>query len=101
MTGVPNSDCGRRTPGAPTRDPNSPGYVKAKELPDGAIPRQGSRNFILGPTHNPAPEMAAKESVPHGEVFEFTMESKDSKIYPGIAREPNPRPAGPQGPQQS
>ena len=28
-----------------------------------------------------------KEGVPQGQVFEFTMESKDSKIYPGIARE--------------
>ena len=33
--------------------------------------------------------MAANEGVPKGDVFEFTMESKDSKIYPGIAREPN------------
>jgi len=33
--------------------------------------------------------MAANEGVPKGDVFEFTMESKVSKIYPGIAREPN------------
>jgi enterochelin esterase family protein len=33
--------------------------------------------------------MAANESVPHGDIYEFTMDSKDSKIYPGIAREPN------------
>ena len=45
-------------------------------------------NFIIGPTHNPAPEMSVKEGVPQGTIFEFTMESKDSKIYPGIAREP-------------
>ena len=77
-------------PPAPIRDPNAPGYVKAKELPDGTIPSaKEDGNFIIGPTHNAAPEMAAKESVPKGDVFEFTMESKDSKIYPGIAREPN------------
>jgi enterochelin esterase family protein len=77
-------------PQAPTRDPNTPGYVKAKELPDGAIPSaKENGNFIIGPTHNPAPEMAANEGVPKGDVFEFTMDSKDSKIYPGIAREPN------------
>jgi enterochelin esterase family protein len=77
-------------PPDPTRDPNTPGYVKAKELPDGAIPSaKEDGNFIIGPTHNPAPEMAANEGVPKGDVFEFTMESKDSKIYPGIAREPN------------
>jgi iron(III)-enterobactin esterase len=77
-------------PPAPTRDPNTPGYVPAKELPDGAIPSaKEDGNFVIGPTHNPAPEMAVNESVPKGDVFEFTMESTDSKIYSGIAREPN------------
>ena len=77
-------------PPAPTRDPDTPGYVKAKELPDGAIPSaKEDGNFIMGPTHNVAPEMAANEGVPKGDVFEFSMESKDSKLYPGIAREPN------------
>src|ERR1700680_4837408 len=77
-------------PPAPTRDPNTPGYVKAKELPDGAVPSaKEDGNFIIGPTHNPAPEMAANEAVPQGDVFEFTTESKDRKIYHGIAREPN------------
>jgi enterochelin esterase family protein len=75
-------------PPAPTRDPNTPGYVKAKELPDGALPSpKENGNFIIGPTHNPAPEMSVKEGVPQGQVFEFTMDSKDSKIYPGIACE--------------
>jgi enterochelin esterase family protein len=75
-------------PTPPTRDPNTPGYVKAKELPDGANPPANEDgNFILGPTHNPAPEMSVPESAPHGAVNTFTMESKDSKLYPGIARE--------------
>ncbi len=78
-------------PQAPTRDPSTPGYVSAKELPDGAnAPVKADGNFILGPTHNPAPEITAQEGVPHGEVFNFTMESTDSKIYPGIARDTNP-----------
>lgn len=87
-------------PPAPTRDPHTPGYVKAKELPDGTLPSpKKNGNFIIGPTYSPAPEMAVKEGVPQGQVFEFTMESKDSKIYPGIAREPGtfgrPDPADP------
>lgn len=84
----------KRTP-PPTRDPHTPGYVKATELPDGAnAPSDKDGNFIIGPTHNPAPEMSVQEGVPQGDVYNFTMESKDSKIYPGIAREPNtfPRP---------
>ena len=87
-------------PAPPTRDPNTPGYVTAKELPDGAVPSPtADGNFIIGPTHTPAPEMTVQEGVPQGEVFNFTMESADSKFYPGIAREPNtfgrPDPADP------
>lgn len=77
-----------RTP-PPTRDPHSPGYVDAKDLPDGANPTpKDNGNFIIGPTYKPAPEMSVKEGVPQGQIHEFTMDSKDSKIYPGIAREP-------------
>jgi iron(III)-enterobactin esterase len=75
-------------PTPPTRDPHTPGYVTAKELPDGEnAPANADGNFILGPTHNPAPEMTPQEGVPRGDVYEFTMASADSKIYPGIARE--------------
>jgi enterochelin esterase-like enzyme len=77
-------------PTPPTRDPNTPGYVTARELPDGTIPpADEDGNFIIGPTHNPAPEMALQQGVPQGTVSSFTLESADSKIYPGIAREPN------------
>ena len=75
-------------PTPPTRDPHTPGYVSAKELPDGVnAPANADGNFILGPMHNPAPELAAQEGVPQGTVVEFTMSSADSKIYPGIARD--------------
>jgi len=77
-------------PAPPTRDPSTPGYVEAKDLPDGVnAPANADGNFILGPTHNPAPEMASQEGVPQGTVYEFTISSADSKIFPGIAREPN------------
>jgi enterochelin esterase family protein len=77
-------------PTPPTRDPNTPGYVTAKELPDGANgPANADGNFIVGPTHKSAPEMSVQEGVPQGAVSEFIMNSADSKIYPGIAREPN------------
>src|SRR5579859_5806540 len=74
----------------PTRDPHTPGYVQAMELPDGATPSPDSNgNFIIGPTHVPAPESAVQANVPQGAVYHLSMDSKDSKIYPGIAREPN------------
>jgi iron(III)-enterobactin esterase len=75
-------------PAPPTRDPNTPGYVAAKELPDGEVPApKVDGDFIIGPTHHPAPEMTASDSVPRGTVHELTMNSADSKIYPGIARD--------------
>ena len=90
-------------PTPPTRDPHTPGYVTAKELPDGDnAPAKADGNFILGPTHNPAPEMTVQEGVPQGTVYNFTMESTDSKIYPGIAREPDAfGTAGPRRPGQA
>ncbi len=75
-------------PTPPTRDPNTPGYVTAKELPDGAVPPpDADGNFIIGPTHNPAPEMTVQDGVPQGTIYNLTMNSADSKIYPGIARD--------------
>ena len=75
----------------PTRDPHTPGYVEAKELPDGTLPPPtADGNFILGPTHTPAPEMSAVPATPNGTVIEFTMSSADSKFYPGIMRDPGP-----------
>ncbi len=77
-------------PTPPTRDAHSAGYVKAKELPDGATPPPtADGNFILGPTHHPAPEMSVQPGVPQGTVYTFTMNSADSRIYPGIARDAN------------
>jgi iron(III)-enterobactin esterase len=73
-------------PTPPTRDPHTAGYVAAKELPDGEIPSANADgNFIIGPTHKPATEMAVQE----GTIINFTMESADSKIYPGIVRDAN------------
>jgi len=96
LIAVPNLVSAQSTPAAqhserpspPTRDPNTPGYVAAKELPDGSNPpANADGNFVLGPTHK-APE-ATQDSIPQGTVIEFTMNSSDSKIYPGIVRAPN------------
>jgi iron(III)-enterobactin esterase len=85
-------------PTPPARDPHTPGYVAAKELPDGAIPPANvDGNFIIGPMHSAAD--ASPNGLVNGSVIEFTMSSSESKIYPGVAREPNtfgtPDPADP------
>jgi predicted alpha/beta superfamily hydrolase len=89
QTPAPRARSGRaRRPAPPTRDPHTPGYVKATELPDGTVPSpKADGNFIIGPTHPAAPEYTPGPDVPRGQIFDFTMESKDSKIYPGIYRE--------------
>ncbi|MFC5864617.1 alpha/beta hydrolase [Acidicapsa dinghuensis] len=76
-------------PTPPTRDPHTPGYVQARELPDGAIPSPTENgNFIIGPSHPAAPEMTPPADTPKGTIVEFMMRSEDSKYYPGIVRDP-------------
>ena len=42
--------------------------------------------LTIGPTYADAPELKVKEGVPRGTLHEFVMDSADSKIYPGIAK---------------
>ncbi len=75
-------------PAPPTRDPGTPGYVVARELPDGAVPPpDAAGNFVIGPTHAPAAEMRAQDGVPRGAVYTFTMSSAESRLFPGVARD--------------
>jgi iron(III)-enterobactin esterase len=75
-------------PTPPARNPNTPGFVTAKELPDGDVPSPDAEgNFIIGPTHHRASETIVQTNVPQGTIYNFTMSSADSKIFPGIARE--------------
>jgi hypothetical protein len=73
----------------PTRDPSNPDYPRATELADGTLPPPGAEgNFIIGPTHAPAPETVAKDGVPRGTITSFTLSSKDSVVYnPGLIRD--------------
>ena len=73
----------------PTRDPYSSGYVRSSALPDGTnAPFDKDGNFILGPTHTSAPEATPQPGSPKGDVNVFLMSSAESRIYPGIARDP-------------
>src|SRR3979490_821581 len=57
---APSKPKTRPTP--PGRDPHTPGFVEAKELADGTVPpADGDGNFIIGPTHPPAPETGGME----------------------------------------
>jgi enterochelin esterase-like enzyme len=89
MAQATGTQAGRPAPRQPpARDPRTPGFVSATELPDGTVPGADAEgNFIIGPTHAPAPEMTIRSDVPHGTVYTFTMRSADSRIYPGVARD--------------
>lgn len=43
--------------------------------------------FTIGPDYADAPECRENPGVPKGRIVEFTMDSKDSKIYKGIAKD--------------
>lgn len=71
-----------------TGDSKAAGTVAAKELPDGEIPPlDADGDFIIGPTHKRAAEMTPLKDGPQGTIINLTMNSTDSKIYSGIARE--------------
>jgi iron(III)-enterobactin esterase len=67
-----------RGPQRPPLLPTPP--LTARPTPD------ADGNFVIGPPYTPAPELTVKDGVPKGTIHEFTMDSKDSKIYSGIAR---------------
>ena len=76
--------------------------MPAKDLPDGAnAPVNADGNFVLGPTHTPAPEVKLEPGVTQGKKSDRIRDQTptDSKIYPGIARDPGtfgtPDPADP------
>src|SRR5258707_1206066 len=45
-----------------------------------------SAESVIGPDYTDAPELTVKEGVPRGTLHEFTMDSADSKVYLGIAK---------------
>ena len=67
------------------RGPQGPPLLPTPPLTAPPTPDKDG-NFVIGPPYTPAPELTVKEGVPQGKIHEFTMDSKDSKIYPGIAR---------------
>jgi enterochelin esterase family protein len=44
-------------------------------------------DFLIGPDYRPAPELNVARHSPKGIVRQFTLESRDSRFYPGIARD--------------
>ncbi|HEY3862226.1 MAG TPA: alpha/beta hydrolase-fold protein [Verrucomicrobiae bacterium] len=67
----------------------SPGNAAAnptEAAPGANPPSDVDGNFLVGPTYVRAPELTVTPGVPQGKVKQFSMDSADSKFYPGIAR---------------
>jgi iron(III)-enterobactin esterase len=74
-------------PAPPTRSVDGPGAPKFTKITTGNAPVGTEGDFVIGPEYAPAPELTVVDGVPKGTVSQFTMDSKDSKFYPGIARD--------------
>ncbi len=76
-------------PAPPTRPADDPGAPKWTVISGASqsAPVDAEGDFLIGPEYAPAPELTPVDGVPAGTVQQFTMESKDSKFYPGIARD--------------
>lgn len=73
----------------PTRPFDAPGapHFTVIEGRGANAPADVNGNFVIGPDYVAAPELAVNPAVPQGTVQQFVMEPKDSRFYPGIARD--------------
>jgi enterochelin esterase family protein len=78
-------------PQPPTRSFDAPGAPKFTRLdgtPGANAPVDVDGDFVVGPDYVPAPELKVVEGVPQGKVQQFSMDSKECKLFnPGIARD--------------
>ena len=82
-TNAPAARPRRGPPGPPATPEDLAMIAKLNDLPLYAS-GLGDGDYSIGPDYAPAPEQMVRDSVPHGKVVHFTMESSDSKFYPGI-----------------
>jgi len=73
-------------PTRPADGPGAPSFTKVEGKGANA-PIDKNGDFLIGPDYLPARELNRVEDTPQGRVQQFVMDSKDSKFYPGIARE--------------
>lgn len=79
---------GPANPTPPTRPADGPGAPHWTVMGDGLnAPANRNGDFEIGPDYRPGPQASAVAGRPQGTVRQFVMDSKDSKLYPGIARD--------------
>ena len=73
----------------PTRKYDDKGAPPFKVLKEGENPPLDAYdNFVIGPKYTTAPERTKVDGVPEGKVEQFSIDSKDTKLFnPGIKRD--------------
>jgi len=76
-------------PPPPTRPAEGPGAPPFTVIAGKGAnpPANANGDFLIGPDYLPAPELSVVAGVPQGTIQQFVMDSKDSKFYPGVARD--------------
>jgi len=71
-----------------TRTPSASDVASnpTEAAPGANPPADVDGNFLIGPVYVPAPELTVTAGVPQGKVEQFSLNSADSKFYPGIDR---------------
>jgi hypothetical protein len=74
-------------PTRPFDAPGSPTFERLDGKPGVNPPLDVDGNFLIGPEYSPATERKVVEGVPQGNVQQFIIDSKDTRLLnPGIAR---------------
>ena len=72
----------------PATTPAQPEFVPVIPTATAAPPLTVKQaEYTIGPEYKDAPELAVSADTPQGALYEFTMNSEDSKMYPGIAKD--------------
>lgn len=50
-------------------------------------PAADKGDYVIAPPYADAPELKVRDDVPKGKIYRFVMDSTESKIYPGIAKD--------------
>jgi len=78
-------------PTPPTRPldaPSAPKFIRLDGKPGVNPPVNADGDFVIGPDYVAAPETKVVEGVPQGTVRQFSIDSRDCKLFnPGIARD--------------
>ena len=86
--GPPAGAAAPARPGPPIRTPDGPGAPKFLAIAKAGTnpPADRDGNFVIGPEYVAPRELAVSSAIAQGRVEQFTMNSTDSKFFPGIAR---------------